>query len=271
MRKLLPFALVLGAACGGAASTSPTTPQPGGGGAAGGPGNAVVTGRPVIPADWALATRAKAVTGSHAMVVSGHPLASQVGVEILRQGGNAVDAAVAVGFALTVVLPEAGNIGGGGFIVYRDTTGRVRALDYREMAPGGATRDMYVDSTGNPTEQSLTGHLASGVPGSVAGMYEAWKSAGHLPWAKVLAPAIRLAHEHTLDAARSRSIAEEAERLALFPASAKQFLVDGHAPAPGAKFRQPELARTLQLIADSGPSAFYKGQIADLIAAEMQG
>src|SRR5436853_6016168 len=204
------------------------------------------------------------------MVVSGHPLASQVGIEIIKQGGNAVDAAVAVGFALAVVLPEAGNIGGGGFIVFRDTTGRVRALDYREMAPGGATRDMYVDSTGNPTAQSLTGHLASGVPGSVAGMYEAWKSAGHLPWAKVLAPAIRLAHEHALDAARSRSIAEEAERLALFPASAKQFLVDGHAPAPGARFRQPELARTLQLIADSGPSAFYKGQIAELIAAEMQ-
>src|SRR5213594_422808 len=159
------------------------------------------------------------------MIVSGHPLASQVGIEIMQQGGNAVDAAVAVGFALAVVLPEAGNLGGGGFIVYRDTSGRVRALDYREMAPGRATRDMYVDSTGSPTEQSLTGHLASGsrdmyvdstgspteqsltghlasgVPGSVAGMYEAWKSAGRLPWAKVLAPAIRLAHEHTLDVA----------------------------------------------------------------------
>src|SRR5436853_2754180 len=204
------------------------------------------------------------------MVVPGHPLASRVGLEVLKAGGNAVDAAVAVGFALGVVLPEAGNIGGGGFIVFRDTTGRVRALDYREMAPGGATRAMYVDSTGNPTEQSLTGHLASGVPGSVAGMYEDWKSAGRLPWAKVLAPAIRLAREHTLDAARSRSIAEEADRLARFPASAQQFLVDGHAPPTGAKFRQPELARTLQLIADSGPSAFYKGQIADLIAAEMQ-
>src|SRR5690348_15358272 len=103
MRKLLPFALGLAAACGGAATTSTTTPQPGGGGAAGATGNAVVMGRPVIPADWALATRAKPVAGSHAMVVSGHPLASEVGVEILRKGGNAVDAAVAVGFALTVV------------------------------------------------------------------------------------------------------------------------------------------------------------------------
>src|SRR5438093_1325017 len=204
------------------------------------------------------------------MLVSGHPLASQVGIEIIQQGGNAVDAAVAVGFALAVVLPEAGNLGGGGFIVYRDTSGRVRALDYREMAPGRATRDMYVDSTGSPTEQSLTGHLASGVPGSVAGMYEAWKSAGRLPWAKLLAPAIRLAHEHTLDVARSRAIAEDAERLARFPASATQFLVEGHAPAPGTTFHQPELAHTLQLIADSGPAVFYTGQIADLIVAEMQ-
>jgi len=232
--------------------------------------DAVVTGRPIIPETWSLAGKGVAVSGPRAMVVSGHPLASQVGIEIIKQGGNAVDAAVAVGFALAVVLPEAGNIGGGGFIVYRDTTGRVRALDYREMAPGRATPDMYVDSTGNPTDQSLTGHLASGVPGSVAGMYEAWKSAGRLPWKKVLAPAIRLAREHTLDAARSRAIAEETERLALFPASAKQFLVDGHAPAPGTTFRQPELAHTLQLIADSGASVFYTGQIADLIAAEMQ-
>jgi len=232
--------------------------------------DAVVTGRPIIPETWSLAGKGVTVSGPRAMVVSGHPLASQVGIEIIKQGGNAVDAAVAVGFALAVVLPEAGNIGGGGFIVYRDTTGRVRALDYREMAPGRATPDMYVDSTGNSTDQSLTGHLASGVPGSVAGMYEAWKSAGRLSWRKVLAPAIRLAREHTLDAARSRAIAEEAERLARFPASAKQFLVDGHAPASGTTFRQPELAHTLQLIADSGASVFYQGQIADLIAAEMQ-
>src|SRR3989475_5671831 len=120
-------------------------------------------------------------------------------------------------------------------IVYRDTTGRVSALDYREMAPGKATRNMYVDSSGNPTEQSLTGHLAAGVPGSVAGMYEAWKSYGRLPWAKVLAPAIRLAHEHTLDAARSRAIAEEADRLARVSASARPFVADGPPPPPRPK------------------------------------
>src|SRR6266545_2554891 len=106
--------------------------------------DAVITGRPVIPATWSLAGKGVAVSGSRTMVVSGHPLASEVGVEILKQGGNAIDAAVAVGFALADVLPEAGNIGGGGFIVYRDTSGRVRALDYRETAPTGASRDMYL-------------------------------------------------------------------------------------------------------------------------------
>src|SRR4029077_13677387 len=142
---------------------------------------------------WALAGKAVPVDGDHAMVVSGHPLANAVGVQILKDGGNAVDAAGAVGFALEVVLPEAGNIGGGGFIVYRDSAGNAKALDYRETAPAAATHDMYLDSAGNPTEPSITGHLAAGVPGSVAGMYEAWKTHGHLPWAKVLAPAIALA------------------------------------------------------------------------------
>ena len=292
MRTSTLLAVALLAACGGvqppetvpapdggvplAPPALPAPPGPAVGAVARGPraatarADAVVTGRPLIPETWSLAGKGVAVAGRQAMVVSGHPLASEVGVAILKQGGNAIDAAVAVGFALAVVLPEAGNIGGGGFIVYRDTSGRVRALDYREMAPGKATRDMYVDSTGNPTEQSLTGHLASGVPGSVAGMYEAWKGRGRLPWAKLLAPAIRLAREHTLDPARSHAIAEEAGRLARFPASARQFLADGAAPPPGTTFRQPDLARTLQLIADSGPGVFYKGQIADLIVAEME-
>src|SRR5438094_760914 len=206
MRHGLLTALALLAACGGARPRATTPLAPGGAVAApaaptaaaptGARADAIVTGRPIIPETWSLAGKGVAVSRPRAMVVSGHPLASRVGLEVLKAGGNAVDAAVTVGFALGVVLPEAGNIGGGGFIVFRDTTGRVRALDYREMAPGGATRAMYVDSTGNPTEQSLTGHLASGVPGSVAGMYEAWKSAGRLPWAKVLAPAIRVAREH---------------------------------------------------------------------------
>jgi gamma-glutamyltranspeptidase/glutathione hydrolase len=230
---------------------------------------AVIAGRPVITATW---TRKSApVAAPSAMVVSAHPLASAAGVEILKQGGNAIDAAVAVGFALAVVLPDAGNIGGGGFIVYREATGRVRALDYRETAPQAASRDMYLDSAGNLTDQSVTGHRASGVPGSVAGLYEAWQRHGQLKWEALLAPAIKLARDgHRLDAARAGDIEDEAERLGKFPASRRQFLVNGRAPPVGTTFRQPDLAKTLQLISDSGPDVFYRGQIADLIAAEMQ-
>jgi gamma-glutamyltranspeptidase/glutathione hydrolase len=204
------------------------------------------------------------------MVVTAHPLATQAGVEILKQGGNAIDAAVAVGFALEVVLPDAGNIGGGGFIVHRTASGEVSALDYREAAPAGASRDMYVDSAGNVTDKSLVGHLASGVPGSVAGLHEAWKRYGSLPWATLIAPAIRLAQGHVIDTARSRDIYYDREMLARFPASKAQFLVNDSAPAPGTLWKQPDLARTLQLISDSGPSVFYRGQIADLIVAEMK-
>src|SRR3989442_3930681 len=156
-------------ACGGGTTVSIPRPVSRADGVAAVSADAVVSGSPLVPPEWGLAGRARATTGARAMVVSGHPLASEVGIEVLKQGGNAIDAAVAVGFALEVVLPEAGNIGGGGFIVYRDTSGRVRALDYREMAPADASRDMYLDSAGQVTEQSLTGHLPSRGPGSVGG------------------------------------------------------------------------------------------------------
>src|SRR5712664_2605469 len=217
----------------------------------------VIRGTRSIPPAWTL--RSKPATAQHAMVVSAHPLATQAGVEILKQGGNAIDAAVAVAFALEVVLPDAGNIGGGGFIVHRSAAGEVLALDYREAAPAGATHDMFVDSAGNPTKQSEVGHLASGVPGSVAGLYEAWKKYGSLPWATVIAPAIHLAQGHVIDSARSRDIASDRELLARFPASRAQFLVHDSAPPPGTLWRQPDLARTLQLISDSGPDVFYRG------------
>jgi gamma-glutamyltranspeptidase/glutathione hydrolase len=233
-------------------------------------GAAVIAGQRVVPSTWPLAGRAVPVSGRRAMVVSGHPLASAAGVEVLRQGGNAIDAAVAVGFALSVVLPEAGNIGGGGFLVYRDTAGAVRALDYRETAPGRAGRDMYLDSLGNVTDRSLTGHLAVGVPGSVAGLHEMWKAHGRLPWAALLAPAMRLAEGHELDSVRTEAIASDVKRLRRFQASARQFLVNDTAPPRGSTFRQPDLLRTLRLIADSGPAVFYEGQIANLIAREME-
>jgi gamma-glutamyltranspeptidase/glutathione hydrolase len=263
MRTTLALLLAAVAACGG--SRGPETPSPGVRAAR----PAVIRGTRVIPSTWTL--KAAPVSAPSAMVVTAHPFATQAGVDILKQGGNAIDAAVAVAFALAVVLPDAGNIGGGGFIVHRSASGDVQALDYREAAPGGATRDMYLDSAGNVTEKSVAGHLAAGVPGSVAGLHEAWKRYGALPWAALLAPAIRLAGAgHVIDSARSRDIGWETELLARFPASRAQFLVNDSAPAVGTVWKQRDLARTLQLISDSGPDVFYRGQIADLIVAEMQ-
>jgi len=223
-----------------------------------------------VPAAWPMFARLKADTATSGMVVSGSPVASQVGAEILQQGGSAVDAAVAVGFALAVVHPEAGNLGGGGFMVMRFANGKAQALDYRETAPGKASRDMYLDPQGKVTDRSLTGHLAAGVPGSVAGLAEAHRRYGTLTWTQVVAPAIRLARDgFVVDEFRSRSIAGSATRLRRFAASRAQFLPGGAAPRPGTTFKQPDLAVTLQAIADSGPRAFYEGRTADLIVKEM--
>jgi gamma-glutamyltranspeptidase/glutathione hydrolase len=223
-----------------------------------------------ISSEWPLGGHVRPVEAEHAMVVTSHQLASDVGVEVLRRGGNAVDAAVAVAFALAVVHPVAGNIGGGGFMMIRMHDDSAHALDFRETAPTRATRDMYVDTAGNQIGSSLTGHRSAGVPGTVAGMYEAHRKFGRLPWKELLAPAIALAHDgYVLDGPRSHVIEREAERLARFPASRAQFLVDGVAPAPGTRFVQPDLAHTLQLIADSGAGVFYSGSIAHLIVREM--
>ena len=224
----------------------------------------------LIAADWPLGQRVRPVAGEHAMVVTSHPLASDVGVDVLRRGGNAVDAAVAVAFALAVVHPVAGNIGGGGFMVIRQHDGGVHTLDFREAAPSGATRSMYVDSAGNVLESSLTGHRSVGVPGSVAGLYEAHRRFGHLTWKDLVGPAVGLARDgYTLDGVRSRQIGREAERLARFAASRAQFLINAEVPPPGTRFVQGDLARTLQLIADSGPQVFYQGSVAELIVQEM--
>jgi gamma-glutamyltranspeptidase/glutathione hydrolase len=205
------------------------------------------------------------------MVVSTDSLASAAGLEILRAGGNAVDAAVATQFALAVVNPEAGNIGGGGFLVARMADGTTAALDFREEAPGAATREMFLDSLGNVTGATWTGHLASGVPGSVAGMAEAHQRFGSLPWADLVEPAIRLARDgFTIREKHQRSIARKADTLGWFPASAEVFLPGGEVPEPGTLFRQPDLARTLRAIADSGAKVFYRGWIADSLAAEME-
>ena len=168
--------------------------------------------------------------GDSAMVVSASPLATKVGVAVLRSGGNAVDAAVAVAFALSVVYPTAGNIGGGGFMVLH-VGGRSAALDFRETAPDAASRDMYLDSLGEVTALSVTGHLSSGVPGTVAGLWEAHQRFGSRPWRDLVAPAIALAGDgFVLDSAFTEDLAEEAERLGSFPSTAALFLPGGAPP-----------------------------------------
>ena len=212
------------------------------------------------------------VRARHGMVGSTDEHASRAGLEILRAGGNAVDAAVAVGFALAVTHPAAGNLGGGGFMLIRLADGRQTAIDYRETAPARAYRDMFLDEAGNVVEdRSQVGALAAGVPGSVAGMAFAQRRYGRLPLAVVLAPAIALARDgFEVSWALSESLDEARPLLTKFPASARAFLKpDGTAPQPGDRLVQADLARTLSLISDDGPAAFYQGPIADLIAVEM--
>ncbi len=222
------------------------------------------------PATFEMAGRAEAVESERGMVVSGHLLASQAGAAVLARGGTAIDAAVTVGFSLAAVLPRAGNIGGGGFLVYRGRDGEVRTLDYRETAPAAASRDMYLGEDGEPTEQSVIGHRAAGVPGSVAGLWEMHRELGTLPWRELVEPAIELARSHRIDQVRSEDIQGAAERLARFPASAAQFMPEDRAPRAGEEFRQPDLARTLEIVAEQGQDGFYEGEVAELIVAEMQ-
>ncbi|MEX2154529.1 MAG: gamma-glutamyltransferase [Gemmatimonadaceae bacterium] len=204
------------------------------------------------------------------MVTSDAALASRVGVEILKAGGNAADAAVAVGFALAVVYPEAGNLGGGGFTVLRMADGRVAAIDYREVAPLGATRDMFLDDSGRTTQQSVVGPLASGVPGSVAGLVSTHERFGTLPFARVIAPAIRLAEQgFVVDSQLASSLTRHANLIGQF-AGASVFLPNGQPLGPGSTLRQPSLARTLRTIADSGAAAFYTGGLARVVAEDLR-
>ena len=226
--------------------------------------------RAVFPAAWRYPAGSRATFAPRAMVASDDPLASSVGVDVMKQGGNAVDAAVAVGFALAVTCPVPGNRGGGGYMVLRMSDGRVAALDYRETAPLAATRDMYVGPDGKLTGESVIGPRASGVPGAVAGMVEAHRKFGALPLDKVLAPAIRLASEgFTVDDALSRSLGNAKYRIS--GNAGKGLFLPNDAPlSAGSKLVQPQLARTIRLIAQGGAGAFYQGSIADSIAAEMK-
>jgi gamma-glutamyltranspeptidase/glutathione hydrolase len=209
------------------------------------------------------------VHAQHAIVVSVHELASHAGVEIMQAGGNAVDAAVATGFALAVVHPPAGNIGGGGFMLIRMADGKTHFLDYREKAPAAATRDMYLDTQGNVIAgASDIGYKAIGVPGSVAGMVYAEQKYGKLTLKQVMAPAIQLAREGY--ALTWEEAADMHDRhLAEFPESRRVFQRGGDYYKPGETFRQPDLARTLERIA-AKPDDFYHGSLARELAAALQ-
>jgi gamma-glutamyltranspeptidase / glutathione hydrolase len=221
----------------------------------------------------AYAASAEPVHGAHGMVASRSALASQVGADIMRDGGNAIDAAVATGFALAVTYPDAGNLGGGGFMVIRLADGNVVTNDHRERAPSGAKRDMYLDASGNVVPGlSTETHLAAGVPGSVAGMLDVLEKYGTLPRKTILAPAIRLAKDgFVLNEDLARQFGEESEQFAKHPGSARVFLKKDSTPfRQGDLFKQPELAKTLELISSKGKDGFYAGVTADLIVAEMK-
>lgn len=205
-----------------------------------------------------------------AMVVSAHPLASQVGLDIMKKGGNAVDAAIATQFALAVVFPAAGNIGGGGFMVVRLADGTAAALDFREKAPGLATTNMYLDVDGNVIpELSTQGHLASGVPGSVDGMVEAHKKYGSLPWKELVQPAIDLAlNGFTLTEREAAWFNEMKEDLLKYNTVKPEFLLKDNWKA-GDSIKWTELGHTLERIRDEGRAGFYEGQTAQDIVAEM--
>lgn len=213
------------------------------------------------------------VYGKNGMVASEQGLATQVGLDILKQGGNAIDAAVAVGFALAVVLPNAGNIGGGGFMVlHDDKTGKDVAIDFREIAPAKASRDMYLNNQGNVIDgKSLFTHDASGVPGTVAGMEYALKKWGTMPLSKVLEPAIKLADKgFIVSDVLAQTLKEEKSTLGKWSASKAIFFKNGEPLKSGDLLVQKDLAKSFRLIAKQGAKAFYQGEIATKIAKEMQ-
>ena len=210
------------------------------------------------------------VEAPRGMVASVHQLASRAGVQMMRAGGNAVDAAVAVGFALAVVYPQAGNLGGGGFMLIRLANGKTHFIDYREKAPAAATANMYLDAKGDVIEDASTvGYKAIGVPGSVAGMVYAEKTYGKLTLGRVMAPAIKLAEEGFVLAASDAKDLQDDKHLAEFLESRRIFLRDGNYYKAGDTFKQPELARTLKRIA-ADPDDFYHGAMARELAASLQ-
>lgn len=209
--------------------------------------------------------------GESAMVSSAHPEATKVGVEILKNGGNAYDAAVAVQFALAVVYPQAGNIGGGGFAVIREENGELASLDFREMAPSAAHRDMYLDEVGDVIpNMSIIGHRASGVPGSVAGMWEIHQKYGSKPWAELIQPAIGLAFDGFNLTKKGAGILNYVQDRFKMVNDYEPWMINAEGWNEGDLVKQKELAGTLAFIRDMGKDGFYSGIVADQIVKEMQ-
>lgn len=212
---------------------------------------------------------AQPVRARHGMVVTREDHATQAGLQVLKNGGNAIDAAVAVGFALAVTHPSAGNIGGGGFMLVRMADGRTAFIDFRERAPLAASRNMYLDAEGKPTQDSVTGYRASGVPGTVRGLEYASKKFGRKPWAELVRPAVELASQgFVLSYAQANGL--HARGLDQFPESKRIFQRDGKFYEAGEVLVQPELARTLERIERLGSKDFYEGETARLLAKDMQ-
>src|SRR5467141_751392 len=222
---------------------------------------------PEVPKSWPH----QAVRAPHSMVATDEKLGSQAGVETLKRGGNAVDAAVAVAFALAVVEPAAGNIGGGGFMLIRLAGGKTTFLDYRETAPGKATRDMYIGKDGKlDAEASVIGYRSVAVPGTVAGLALALKTCGSMKLADVMAPAILLAENgFPISERLAHEFEQERKDLQRFASSRRIFLNDGKMFQPGETLRQPELAATLKRIARKGATEFYSGQTARMLVDDM--
>ncbi|WAS89632.1 gamma-glutamyltransferase [Nannocystis punicea] len=212
--------------------------------------------------------------GIHGAVTSAERNASEVGVAILKKGGNAVDAAVAVGLALAVTHPSAGNLGGGGFMVIRMADGRTAAIDYREVAPAAATPNMFLDAKGNPTRESVEGPKAAGIPGTVAGLALAHEQFGSLPWRDLVLPAVALARDgHELDSFHAEDLTTGSERMLKLnykDAAAIYRRPTGEPFVVGDVWKQPDLARTLETIAEQGPRAFYEGPLAEKLAREVK-
>jgi len=212
------------------------------------------------------------VRGRKAMVTAQEPIAAEVGMEVLKKGGNAVDAAVAIGFALAVTHPFAGNLGGGGFMLVRFADGKSTFVDFREKAPASATRNMYLDASGKATRDSLVGWRASGVPGTVRGLELAHKKYGKLSWSKLVAPSVKLASRgFTVSYALSQSLKSDGttKLMSPFPESKRIFLKGGAHFEPDETLVQPELGKTLARIAKLGSKGFYEGETARILTAEM--